>query len=63
MLIMMYECAEREGDFSLHLHACCKMMVCFFAAPVGSILITNDPKATSNVPPGWFMLPTFEFSR
>ena len=32
MLIMMYVYAEHEGDFSLHLHACYKMMPYFFAA-------------------------------
>ena len=33
MLIMMYVRDEREGDFfSLHLHACYKMMPYFFAA-------------------------------
>ena len=33
MFIMMYVRDEREGDFTLHLHAaCCKMMPYFFAA-------------------------------
>ena len=32
MVIMMYIRAEHEGDFSLHLHACYKMMPYFFEA-------------------------------
>ena len=32
MPIMMYVCAEREDDFSLHLHASYKIMSYFFAA-------------------------------
>ena len=32
MVIMMYIRAEREDDFSLHLHACYKMMPYFFEA-------------------------------
>ena len=32
LLIVMYVRAEREGNFSLHLHACYKMMPHFFAA-------------------------------
>ena len=32
MLIMMYVPAECEGNFSLHLHACCKMMP-YFVVP------------------------------
>ena len=31
ILIMMYVCAECEGNISLHLHACHKMMPYFFA--------------------------------
>ena len=31
-LIMLYIRAEREGDFSLHLYACHRIVPCFFAA-------------------------------
>ena len=32
ILMMMYICAEREGEFGLHLHCCKKMIPNFFAA-------------------------------